>query len=813
MKNSIYSCNSLSRIISLLLGACLVLLGTAHEPSSSVPLGHNKSNVFAVSELTDMTTSTVGEWIATDNREWVEWNFTIQRDASSLNFGFSEFVLPSSASLTICGVAKDNCQEYLPKKNIAHHLELWTAILKGGTAHFNLKVLAKEKDQLRFRLSSINKGIVKPIGKSSSQSCLIDIACDESYPQIDEFAAEIQAVGLITIEGTRICSGVLLNNVRADYTPYFLTARHCGINQENAASVVVHWNYQNSTCRLGQDSNKLEGDGSLKQFNSGATFLADLQRSDFTLLRLNDAVIEEANAYFAGWDAKSESPSDVTTIHHANTEEKRITFGAGSTSITRHFGNDKDASLDHIKVENWNISSTAGGSSGAPLFDRDHRVVGQLHGGLAACGNEESDWFGRFHTGWLGDETPDRQLKFWLDPDNTGIKVMDGIWDELDPLALQISASQQSPINCFGDSTGSILVNIFNGSEPYEYSIDGGENYQNEALFQNLAAGVYDVQVRDGNQNSSGVIPFELQQPEELIFSFEQTYNQIKLEVEGGLGPYLFTSADGITFDSIFTDQPQGPVKFDVTDSNGCTKSLELFLSYNLFQVQANIAQSISCFDTQDGRISIVHSGTVGPYQYRLNDGPFMDTNLFTDLASGNYTATVIDSLGNTVSAESINLIAPSIIEAELSQIEENIIVNVSGGTAPYLYQFNDLAFLEINQFTIQDEVEVITIQDANGCEFVLFNTITSTQEEFSKSSLFVYPNPVNNILTMSLADTQLAGYSIMNIKGQILDAKLFDHPKTGEYTINTTSLSAGIYLVNAVLSSGKYKVLKFNVI
>jgi len=40
-----------------------------------------------------------------------------------------------------------------------------------------------------------------------------------------------------------------VNNVRQDLKPYFMTANHCGITSGNAASLVVYWNYQNSTCR------------------------------------------------------------------------------------------------------------------------------------------------------------------------------------------------------------------------------------------------------------------------------------------------------------------------------------------------------------------------------------------------------------------------------------------------------------------------------------------------------------------------------------------------------------------------------------
>ena len=41
-------------------------------------------------------------------------------------------------------------------------------------------------------------------------------------------------------------------------------------------------------------------------------------------------------------------------------------------------------------------TNTEPGSSGSPLFDQNRRIIGTLHGGFAACSNNQSDWYGRF---------------------------------------------------------------------------------------------------------------------------------------------------------------------------------------------------------------------------------------------------------------------------------------------------------------------------------------------------------------------------------------------------------------------------------
>ncbi len=63
----------------------------------------------------------------------------------------------------------------------------------------------------------------------------------------------------------------------------------------------------------------------------------------------------------------------------------------------------------------WNSGTTEGGSSGSPLFNQDHRIVGQLYGGNASCSNTSGhDNYGRFNISW------NRGLSDFLDPNNTG---------------------------------------------------------------------------------------------------------------------------------------------------------------------------------------------------------------------------------------------------------------------------------------------------------------------------------------------------------------------------------------------------------
>ena len=69
------------------------------------------------------------------------------------------------------------------------------------------------------------------------------------------------------------------------------------------------------------------------------------------------------------------------------------------------------------------------------------------------------------------------------------------------------------------------------------------------------------------------------------------------------------------------------------------------------FQLDLNVTsdyngENISCNDSCDGELTIVASGTPGPFSYSFNSGfgPWTSQTVYPNLCAGNYTITVIDS-------------------------------------------------------------------------------------------------------------------------------------------------------------------------
>ena len=384
---------------------------------------------FAVNFEISISPKTHGTWERMLNGNAL-WRLRIfSKGAKSLNLGFTKYNMPRDGSLILYSPDQKNVMGPFTPADNEEHAQLWTPILDGEEMVIEVQVPHAHKDQLELELKYVNHDFVG-FNQLVSGSCNLDVTCGgaDGWGIVDQYRDIIQSVAVYSRSGVFLCTGFLVNNARQDCTPYFMTADHCTITSGNAASVVAYWNFENSTCRQpGSTASGNNGNGSLSDFNTGSIFRAGYAESDFTLLELDDPVSETANAFFAGWSAESFAPEDtVITIHHPNTEEKRISFEFDPTFRSDYLGATPQSNGNHITVEDWDIGTTETGSSGAPLFNKQKRVVGQLHGGFAACGNNELDSYGFFHTSWEGGGTPTTRLKDWLDPDNTGILVLDG---------------------------------------------------------------------------------------------------------------------------------------------------------------------------------------------------------------------------------------------------------------------------------------------------------------------------------------------------------------------------------------------------
>jgi PKD repeat protein len=230
--------------------------------------------------------------------------------------------------------------------------------------------------------------------------------------------------------GAYYCTGFLVNNVRQDGVPYFQTANHCINTSDDASTLITYFNYEESTC-TSNDANPNF------QTLSGAKLKATNGLTDFSLLLLNEFPPDSYSAYYAGWDISDRNPKNGTCIHHPDAAPKCIAIDS-DPPFTYPFSilwiYDNNVALTSAPNTHWRVVFDQGdiekGSSGAPLFDDNKKVIGQLHGG-----NNNASFFGKNSVSWNYSVASNQQLGVWLDPDKSGKQTLDGAYIRFKPKA------------------------------------------------------------------------------------------------------------------------------------------------------------------------------------------------------------------------------------------------------------------------------------------------------------------------------------------------------------------------------------------
>lgn len=255
-----------------------------------------------------------------------------------------------------------------------------------------------------LKLSKVILGFKDFLNAKLSQYCEVDINC----PEGKDWQNEKRSVAGIYFGGY-FCTGALINNARYDCTNYVLTANHCISNETNAKRAIFYWNYEWTGCA---DGDLLYGD-----YTSGATLKATNKKSDFTLLEIASQPKAEYRVFYSGWTIDPSPPTGAVIIHHPDADAKKISIEEHKLFLEGSFW----------KVPHYEVGATELGSSGSPIYNMNHQVIGQLFGGYSTCDKPRNDFYGAFHISWSSGTNPQTRLKDWLDPDNTGIMEIQGM--------------------------------------------------------------------------------------------------------------------------------------------------------------------------------------------------------------------------------------------------------------------------------------------------------------------------------------------------------------------------------------------------
>ena len=151
----------------------------------------------------------------------------------------------------------------------------------------------------------------------------------------------------------------------------------------------------------------------------------------------------------------------------------------------------------------------------------------------------------------------------------------------------------------------------------------------------------------------------------------------------GGQPPYTVAWFRGTSVVPFAADTTQvgsltsDDYRVEVTDASGCTRN-EVFTLFPPDTLMITTTPSFAdCNLDGTGILTVVPSGGIPPYTFRLNGGNLQTNGVFRDLPSGNYTVEVQDSRSCDPVTEEVVVTSPTLFTLELAE-EKRIILGDS---------------------------------------------------------------------------------------------------------------------------------------
>lgn len=126
-----------------------------------------------------------------------------------------------------------------------------------------------------------------------------------------------------------------------------------------------------------------------------------------------------------------------------------------------------------------------------------------------------------------------------------------------------------------------------------------------------------------------------------------------------------------------------------------------------------------------DGKIVVAGASGVAPFTYNINGGAFQASAEFINLGSGSYSLSVKDANGCVKSLDvsinasntTLNAAVVTVKNSQCFSPNGSIVVNASGGTPPYSYQFGTASFSGSNSIgNLKEGTYNVVVKDAADC-------------------------------------------------------------------------------------------------
>lgn len=386
-----------------------------------------------------------GEWITLETGERI-CRMTVKAEgASGIVLYYSKFNIPYGGKLFIYDQEKIQLLGAYTHRTNPHAGAFVTEMIYGDELTLEYVAPANNTGSPEIIISDIaygynnldsynyfSKALPDSTGFLLSGSCQVNINCEEGR------SWQIQKKGVARTytrmnRGMYRCSGSLINNVNNDKKAYYLSAYHCFYKYRYVAdfeTILFYFNYEFPDCANGEhtpaETRTLVGAQLLvaSPIDGG---------SDGVLLELNDAIPEDYDVYFNGWDISNKASTNGVCIHHPQGDLKKIST-YNSTLRTGTYEDSEDTSAPNA---HWMLrfsstrnghGTTEGGSSGSPLFGQNGLIVGSLTGGRTSCTNRnDDDYFAKMWYHYDQHVNTSYHMKPYLNSTNQPVTTLRGI--------------------------------------------------------------------------------------------------------------------------------------------------------------------------------------------------------------------------------------------------------------------------------------------------------------------------------------------------------------------------------------------------
>lgn len=561
--------------------------------------------------------------------------------AKSINLIFDKFKLSSNASLLIYSKNETMIFGPVTEANNPINEVFWTDIIKGDEIIIKMSVIGPLSKNI-VHISKIIYGYndLYSGGFGQSSSCNKDIACSEG----NNWRNEANSVSMIILaNGTRACSGALVNNTCQNLIPYYLTANHC--LDGNESNWIFRFRYESSTCGGGDGMDFITYNGSIVRASS--------PDSDFALLELNTRPGVPGISY-AGWTKQNIASSSGTSISHPRGDVKKIaTYNSQITQST--FLNSSD-----WKVY-WSSGTVEPGSSGAPLFNNNKLIIGQVHGGITSniCTTNDHAFFGRFDISWSGNGTNSSRLSNWLDPNNSGLTSTGTIG--VPYISGSNAVCSQSQFSLINLPTGSTIISwsispasiaTVNASSGLVTRVGNGIANLNVAITSNGCVTNVTKQLRIG----AAVKPTSVN-----FFKAGNTcyYNAVSNTVSNATS-YIWSGnapagPSTTTIPTYFTERNGGSITINVKTNNECGQSAIYTRTTNLTPLSGNCLFRVGIEDSI--QTNLIENQEMENAEIEIYPNPSIANSIyFKNLKeSESYHLAITDVLGKQIFTRSIS--------------------------------------------------------------------------------------------------------------------------------------------------------------